>query len=52
MPQMAPLMWLYLYIFFLINLVLFLIMNFYIKPFTTTSFKTPKTLTSQKSWKL
>nr|YP_009045915.1 ATP synthase F0 subunit 8 [Myomenippe fornasinii]CDR98398.1 ATP synthase F0 subunit 8 [Myomenippe fornasinii] len=52
MPQMAPLMWLILYFFFLLNLMFFIILNFYIKPFNTTSFDKPQILSSQKLWKL
>nr|YP_010579366.1 ATP synthase F0 subunit 8 [Thalamita integra]UEV85598.1 ATP synthase F0 subunit 8 [Thalamita integra] len=33
MPQMAPLMWLYLYVFFLVSLILFMSINYFIKPF-------------------
>nr|WKY18609.1 ATP synthase F0 subunit 8 [Jonas distinctus] len=51
MPQMAPLLWFYLYGFFLISLMLFLIINFYFKPFSSPSL-TPSTPPMKTPWKL
>nr|YP_009176795.1 ATP synthase F0 subunit 8 [Portunus sanguinolentus]ALJ10994.1 ATP synthase F0 subunit 8 [Portunus sanguinolentus]ALK60817.1 ATP synthase F0 subunit 8 [Portunus sanguinolentus] len=53
MPQMAPLLWLYLYMFFLISLILFLVINYFIKPFEyidSSVISTPAT--PQLNWKL
>nr|QVL28859.1 ATP synthase F0 subunit 8 [Pandalus prensor] len=36
MPQMAPLMWLNLYSFFTLVFLLFIIINYYTKPFKKT----------------
>nr|AMK97179.1 ATP synthase subunit 8 [Homola orientalis] len=33
MPQMAPIMWLNLFFFFLISLLTFMILNYFFKPF-------------------
>nr|YP_009154092.1 ATP synthase F0 subunit 8 [Gandalfus puia]AKC99393.1 ATP synthase F0 subunit 8 [Gandalfus puia] len=52
MPQMAPLLWLYLYLFFLTSLMLFLVLNYFITPFEKISMPTLMTHKSQKSWKL
>nr|YP_010491958.1 ATP synthase F0 subunit 8 [Eucrate crenata]UWM93440.1 ATP synthase F0 subunit 8 [Eucrate crenata] len=52
MPQMAPLLWLYLYVIFLISLILFLTMNFYIKPFENINTSMDKTIITKKYWKL
>nr|YP_009926424.1 ATP synthase F0 subunit 8 [Metacarcinus magister]QNH68767.1 ATP synthase F0 subunit 8 [Metacarcinus magister] len=51
MPQMAPLMWLYLYLFFLLSFMIFIILNFFIKPYSpiTTVLEHPSI--NQKSWK-
>nr|YP_009262395.1 ATP synthase F0 subunit 8 [Gramastacus insolitus]ANI86971.1 ATP synthase F0 subunit 8 [Gramastacus insolitus] len=51
MPQMSPLLWLNLYIFFLLSFLLFLIFNY----FLTQTDKKQKLLsnfsTNQKPWK-
>nr|YP_009864981.1 ATP synthase F0 subunit 8 [Daldorfia horrida]QKE42619.1 ATP synthase F0 subunit 8 [Daldorfia horrida] len=52
MPQMGPLLWLYLYFFFLISFLLFLFLNFYIKPFESTSSLVKSQYMTQKPWKL
>nr|YP_086831.1 ATP synthase F0 subunit 8 [Callinectes sapidus]AAR16546.1 ATP synthase F0 subunit 8 [Callinectes sapidus]QCQ20620.1 ATP synthase subunit 8 [Callinectes sapidus]QCQ20633.1 ATP synthase subunit 8 [Callinectes sapidus]QCQ20646.1 ATP synthase subunit 8 [Callinectes sapidus]QCQ20659.1 ATP synthase subunit 8 [Callinectes sapidus] len=53
MPQMAPLLWLYLYFFFLISFVIFISMNYFIKPFETTdSSSVSKASLQQLNWKL
>nr|YP_214825.1 ATP synthase F0 subunit 8 [Pseudocarcinus gigas]AAT52153.1 ATP synthase F0 subunit 8 [Pseudocarcinus gigas] len=52
MPQMAPLMWIYLFFFFLLSLMFFLVLNYYIKPFQSISTSTSYTTTIQKLWKL
>nr|UBD09518.1 ATP synthase F0 subunit 8 [Leptodius exaratus] len=52
MPQMAPLLWLYLFSFFLLSLMLVLILNFYIKPFEIMSSSLPSQISTQKPWKL
>nr|AGY61258.1 ATP synthase F0 subunit 8 [Halocaridina rubra] len=44
MPQMAPLMWLNLFAFFSASFLLFMIMNYFLKPFPKTS---PEPLTPQ-----
>nr|YP_009558816.1 ATP synthase F0 subunit 8 [Nanosesarma minutum]QBA83265.1 ATP synthase F0 subunit 8 [Nanosesarma minutum] len=52
MPQMAPLYWLYLFLFFSIILMLFFIMNFFIKPFNYISSISYNIKPISKSWKL
>nr|YP_009503178.1 ATP synthase F0 subunit 8 [Dotilla wichmanni]AXA13780.1 ATP synthase F0 subunit 8 [Dotilla wichmanni] len=52
MPQMAPLYWLYLLFFFLFIFCLFLIMNYFIKPFNYMTSSYSPTPTTFKSWKL
>nr|YP_003359513.1 ATP synthase F0 subunit 8 [Gandalfus yunohana]ACC62347.1 ATP synthase F0 subunit 8 [Gandalfus yunohana] len=52
MPQMAPLLWFYLYLFFLISLMLFLMMNYFLIPFKKISTPTLTTHKFHKSWKL
>nr|YP_009649172.1 ATP synthase F0 subunit 8 [Ovalipes punctatus]QDA22797.1 ATP synthase F0 subunit 8 [Ovalipes punctatus] len=52
MPQMAPLMWLYLYCFFLLSLLFFLIINHFIKPYDKISNKISSTTSIQTPWKL
>nr|YP_009400029.1 ATP synthase subunit 8 [Segonzacia mesatlantica]ARW69927.1 ATP synthase subunit 8 [Segonzacia mesatlantica] len=52
MPQMAPLLWLYLYIFFLLSLMLFLLLNYFIKPFEKMSLPSPSAPTIQTPWSL
>nr|QOW08835.1 ATP synthase subunit 8 [Carpilius convexus] len=52
MPQMAPLMWLCLYFFFILSLFLFMILTYYIKPFEPTLFSPTPLQMTQKPWKL
>nr|AGJ50515.1 ATP synthase F0 subunit 8 [Austinograea alayseae] len=52
MPQMAPLLWLYLFMFFLASLMLFLVLNYFISPFEKMSTPILMTHKMQKSWKL
>nr|YP_010952868.1 ATP synthase F0 subunit 8 [Quadrella coronata]WMQ53288.1 ATP synthase F0 subunit 8 [Quadrella coronata] len=53
MPQMAPLLWTYLYIFFIVGLMLFFMLTYFIKPYKTiNSFTLSSTLNTQKPWKL
>nr|YP_009239924.1 ATP synthase F0 subunit 8 [Leptodius sanguineus]AMN14558.1 ATP synthase F0 subunit 8 [Leptodius sanguineus] len=52
MPQMAPLFWLCLYVFFLISLTLFIILNFFIKPFESNTTSSLLPSPNQKIWKL
>nr|YP_009468688.1 ATP synthase F0 subunit 8 [Monomia gladiator]AVA09748.1 ATP synthase F0 subunit 8 [Monomia gladiator] len=53
MPQMAPLLWLYLYFFFLLSLILFLSINYFIKPYQKMDHKSIMSHTSPKfTWKL
>nr|AIK66983.1 ATPase subunit 8 [Ranina ranina] len=51
MPQMAPLLWLYLFSFFLISLFLFMIMNYFITPYSKVEAPSLKTLKTDKDWK-
>nr|YP_009346407.1 ATP synthase F0 subunit 8 [Clistocoeloma sinense]AOR53786.1 ATP synthase F0 subunit 8 [Clistocoeloma sinense] len=52
MPQMAPLYWLYLFIFFLSILLLFFMLNYFIKPYNNMSFISFEKKFFSKSWKL
>nr|YP_009524394.1 ATP synthase F0 subunit 8 [Echinoecus nipponicus]AXR86890.1 ATP synthase F0 subunit 8 [Echinoecus nipponicus] len=52
MPQMSPLLWLPLYFFFLISLILFLVMNFFIKPFEAINPYNSSSQINKPSWKL
>ncbi|NP_872444.1 ATP synthase F0 subunit 8 (mitochondrion) [Portunus trituberculatus] len=53
MPQMAPLLWLYLYIFFLLSFIIFLMINYFIKPFETIDSNIiSKSSTHFFNWKL
>nr|WMQ53431.1 ATP synthase F0 subunit 8 [Portunus armatus] len=53
MPQMAPLLWLYLYMFFLISFVIFLMVNYFIKPFETIDSNViSKSPSNHLDWKL
>nr|YP_002808460.1 ATP synthase F0 subunit 8 [Scylla serrata]ACO07180.1 ATP synthase F0 subunit 8 [Scylla serrata] len=53
MPQMAPLLWLYLYFFFLLMFIIFISLNYFFKPFekinSKISYSQP---TPQSTWKL
>nr|QGT77325.1 ATP synthase F0 subunit 8 [Huananpotamon lichuanense] len=52
MPQMSPLLWLFLLFFFLFSLMLFLMINYFIKPFKSFSFSPTSHLFSPLFWKL
>nr|BDL61404.1 ATPase F0 subunit 8 [Deiratonotus japonicus] len=52
MPQMAPMYWLYLFFFFLFILTLFLMMNYFIKPFDLLDTTQSTSKTNFKPWKL
>nr|YP_009407008.1 ATP synthase F0 subunit 8 [Typhlatya consobrina]ASA39544.1 ATP synthase F0 subunit 8 [Typhlatya consobrina] len=51
MPQMAPLLWLNLFIFFCISLLIFFVMNYFLPPNSKTkpAFKSSKM--SSLNWK-
>nr|YP_010385005.1 ATP synthase F0 subunit 8 [Asthenognathus inaequipes]UPL65015.1 ATP synthase F0 subunit 8 [Asthenognathus inaequipes] len=53
MPQMAPIYWLFMFLFFLMSLMLFFMLNYFLKPFNKIFLLTDnkKTLNS-KYWKL
>nr|YP_010936714.1 ATP synthase F0 subunit 8 [Tzotzilthelphusa villarosalensis]WKW91710.1 ATP synthase F0 subunit 8 [Tzotzilthelphusa villarosalensis] len=52
MPQMAPLLWLLLFIYFLMSLLIFLMMNYFIKPFNKILFLKNPLTSLYKPWKL
>nr|YP_010952777.1 ATP synthase F0 subunit 8 [Trapezia digitalis]WMQ53197.1 ATP synthase F0 subunit 8 [Trapezia digitalis] len=52
MPQMAPLMWLTLFFFFLLSYMVMLTMIFFIKPYQIIPSTTSSILATQKPWKL
>nr|QGT77273.1 ATP synthase F0 subunit 8 [Apotamonautes hainanensis] len=52
MPQMSPLFWLSLFFFFLFSLMLFLMMNYFIKPFKSFSYLPSSYPFSKLLWKL
>nr|YP_009749693.1 ATP synthase F0 subunit 8 [Sinolapotamon patellifer]QII91827.1 ATP synthase F0 subunit 8 [Sinolapotamon patellifer] len=52
MPQMSPLFWLILFPFFLISLLLFLMINYFIKPFKMFPFSSLSYSISPYFWKL
>nr|YP_010374014.1 ATP synthase F0 subunit 8 [Episesarma lafondii]QJH91608.1 ATP synthase F0 subunit 8 [Episesarma lafondii] len=52
MPQMAPLYWLYLFVFFLLIFLLFFMLTYFIKPFNNMSPITLDKKSFSKSWKL
>nr|YP_010952803.1 ATP synthase F0 subunit 8 [Trapezia rufopunctata]WMQ53223.1 ATP synthase F0 subunit 8 [Trapezia rufopunctata] len=52
MPQMAPLLWLSLFGFFLLSFIIMLTMVFFIKPYEIMLTSFPSAHTLQKSWKL
>nr|BDL61469.1 ATPase F0 subunit 8 [Tmethypocoelis choreutes] len=52
MPQMAPLYWLYLFLFFISILLLFIMMNYFIKPFSQMNSILHYNDTNFKPWKL
>nr|YP_009407060.1 ATP synthase F0 subunit 8 [Stygiocaris stylifera]ASA39609.1 ATP synthase F0 subunit 8 [Stygiocaris stylifera] len=51
MPQMAPLFWLNLFIFFSVSFMLFLIMNYFLPPFSKTKPITLPTKSKKLYWK-
>nr|YP_009973285.1 ATP synthase F0 subunit 8 [Chinapotamon maolanense]QNH92736.1 ATP synthase F0 subunit 8 [Chinapotamon maolanense] len=52
MPQMFPLFWLFLFFFFLLSLMLFLMLNYFIKPFKYFSHSSFSYPSSPFTWKL
>nr|YP_002808526.1 ATP synthase F0 subunit 8 [Scylla olivacea]ACO07206.1 ATP synthase F0 subunit 8 [Scylla olivacea]ADK72513.1 ATP synthase F0 subunit 8 [Scylla serrata] len=53
MPQMAPLLWLYLFFFFLLTFIIFISLNYFFKPFEKIDFKASHShVTPQSAWKL
>nr|QUL60374.1 ATP synthase F0 subunit 8 [Mictyris thailandensis] len=52
MPQMAPIYWLLMFVFFLLTLILFLMLNFYIKPFKKMNSTLLLSKPIIKHWKL
>nr|YP_010561856.1 ATP synthase F0 subunit 8 [Chionoecetes bairdi]UYX57817.1 ATP synthase F0 subunit 8 [Chionoecetes bairdi] len=52
MPQMAPLLWLYLFMFFNICLLLYLTVNYFIKPFEKIMTLPDNKILNQKPWEL
>nr|YP_009757375.1 ATP synthase F0 subunit 8 [Calappa bilineata]QIM59221.1 ATP synthase F0 subunit 8 [Calappa bilineata] len=52
MPQMAPLMWLYLFFFFLVIMFMFIALNFFIKPFESTPQYIEPYKSDKNHWKL
>nr|YP_009731820.1 ATP synthase F0 subunit 8 [Macrophthalmus pacificus]QHR85458.1 ATP synthase F0 subunit 8 [Macrophthalmus pacificus] len=52
MPQMAPILWLPMFLFFILFLYIFIILNFFIKPFNKIQPIEYKLNPTFKSWKL
>nr|YP_010160570.1 ATP synthase F0 subunit 8 [Grapsus albolineatus]QRH17763.1 ATP synthase F0 subunit 8 [Grapsus albolineatus]UBD09492.1 ATP synthase F0 subunit 8 [Grapsus albolineatus]UKS08541.1 ATP synthase F0 subunit 8 [Grapsus albolineatus]UYC29005.1 ATP synthase F0 subunit 8 [Grapsus albolineatus] len=52
MPQMAPLYWLYLFVFFIVSFFLFLSLNYFIKPFDKLDLTHSPQDLKFKIWKL
>nr|QUT09630.1 ATP synthase F0 subunit 8 [Tenuilapotamon latilum kaiyangense] len=52
MPQMFPMFWLSLLMFFLFSLMLFLMLNYFIKPYKTFNFIPISLSFSKFPWKL
>nr|WRK19526.1 ATP synthase F0 subunit 8 [Hainanpotamon sp.] len=52
MPQMSPLFWLSLLFYFLISLMLFLMVNYFIKPFKMFYYSPLISSTLKLPWKL
>nr|QGT77364.1 ATP synthase F0 subunit 8 [Parapotamon spinescens] len=52
MPQMFPMFWLCLLLFFLFSLMLFLLLNYFIKPFKMLNLNSHSLLHSKLPWKL
>nr|YP_010944264.1 ATP synthase F0 subunit 8 [Willemoesia forceps]WLW41803.1 ATP synthase F0 subunit 8 [Willemoesia forceps] len=51
MPQMAPLLWSSLFVFFLFNLLLFLISTYFLLPPSKMKYNPCSTTYPQKNWK-
>nr|YP_010049513.1 ATP synthase F0 subunit 8 [Mirocaris indica]QPL15848.1 ATP synthase F0 subunit 8 [Mirocaris indica] len=51
MPQMAPLLWLNLFLFFSIIFLFFLISNYFIKPLVKMEFTTKQPHFNKLNWK-
>nr|YP_010310807.1 ATP synthase F0 subunit 8 [Stenopus scutellatus]UMY76342.1 ATP synthase F0 subunit 8 [Stenopus scutellatus] len=51
MPQMAPMLWLYLFMFFITVYMIFLILNFFSKMPTPALFKKEQKPLPSLSWK-
>nr|YP_009114552.1 ATP synthase F0 subunit 8 [Homologenus malayensis]AIB52331.1 ATP synthase F0 subunit 8 [Homologenus malayensis] len=51
MPQMAPLMWLYLFFFFLTSLLVFMMLNYFLKPYKKNETLFIHEKLSEKTWK-
>nr|YP_010956291.1 ATP synthase F0 subunit 8 [Troglocarcinus corallicola]WMY25255.1 ATP synthase F0 subunit 8 [Troglocarcinus corallicola] len=52
MPQMAPIYWLNLFCMFLFTLLLFFMLNYYIKPFSKMTTSHISSKNTFKHWKL
>nr|YP_010998689.1 ATP synthase F0 subunit 8 [Ocypode sinensis]WPM86849.1 ATP synthase F0 subunit 8 [Ocypode sinensis] len=52
MPQMAPILWAPLFIFFVLSLSLFFLLNYFIKPFEKKSLILNHSTSYVKHWKL
>uniref|UniRef100_UPI0030E38679 ATP synthase F0 subunit 8 n=1 Tax=Ocypode rotundata TaxID=1844313 RepID=UPI0030E38679 len=52
MPQMAPILWAPLFIFFILSLSLFFMLNYFIKPFEKKSTTLLDSHSTFKHWKL
>nr|YP_009747689.1 ATP synthase F0 subunit 8 [Ocypode stimpsoni]QII89379.1 ATP synthase F0 subunit 8 [Ocypode stimpsoni] len=52
MPQMAPIMWAPLFIFFVMSLLLFFMINYFIKPFEKKGVSLLDSTPTIKHWKL
>nr|YP_009406943.1 ATP synthase F0 subunit 8 [Typhlatya galapagensis]ASA39466.1 ATP synthase F0 subunit 8 [Typhlatya galapagensis] len=51
MPQMAPLMWFNLFVFFSVTLILFFIMNHFLKPYYKIHLPTLAIKFKKLNWK-
>nr|YP_009406995.1 ATP synthase F0 subunit 8 [Typhlopatsa pauliani]ASA39531.1 ATP synthase F0 subunit 8 [Typhlopatsa pauliani] len=51
MPQMSPLLWFNLFIFFSVTFMLFFIINYFLPPFTKTNLPTKMSKMKKLSWK-
>nr|YP_008238996.1 ATP synthase F0 subunit 8 [Pachygrapsus crassipes]AGO20484.1 ATP synthase F0 subunit 8 [Pachygrapsus crassipes] len=52
MPQMAPIYWLYMFFFFGLTLLLFFILNYFIKPFEKMQSTSNSYHSNFKPWSL